>query len=365
MDTNATNPQDAGVTNDAPMSVVDARSALEGLLGDEPGTPDDTDSTKEPEAEAATEAAEEPEADKAEGEGDEDSQEDAAEGDDDTEATDDGEDEQGDDETPAIDPPIGMSAEEKAAWEKLPREQQEFVAKQEKARTADYQRKTQALAEQRKEAEAAKTQVEQQRQQYAENLTIVQNMIESSLQADPQEMQRLYNENPTEWVRMNELQRQGQEKLKAVQGEMQRLRQQAEQEHQKQLQTELQDAARRLPELIPDWSNAETAKAEKAQLSSWLMEQGFTREQLAQNTNPHLIAMARKAMLFDRQQATKRTAKEKAAAAPTPAKTAKPQASKRTSPNRSPDPATKDSQRFRQKPTRDNAAKLLESLIPD
>lgn len=366
---NDTNPQgDAGVPDNTPMSVNDARTAMEGLLSDELGSdtepqqatqPDDATG---PEADASSDTANDAEDETGGEDGDE-----QAEADTDTDADETTDDEQGDeDETPAIEPPIGLSAEEKAAWDKLPRESQEFIQRQEKQRTADYQRKTQAVAEQRKQAEQELTQAQKQRQEYADNLTVVQSMIESSLQADPQEMQRLYNENPTEWARMNELQRQGRERLNAVRGEVDRLRQQSEQEHKRQLQTELQDAAQRLPELIPEWSAPETAKAEKAQLSGWLMEQGFTREQIAQNTNPYLIAMARKAMLYDRQQATRQTAAKKAAPAKAPAKVAKPTASKRSSKSAAAnDRVSRDFDQFRRAPSRDSAARAIEHLIDD
>ena len=59
------------------------------------------------------------------------------------------------DEAPAIAAPSGMTEADKAIYAKLPTELKAWVAKQESARTADYTRKSQAIAEQKKQLDAA------------------------------------------------------------------------------------------------------------------------------------------------------------------------------------------------------------------
>jgi hypothetical protein len=88
-------------------------------------------------------------------------------------------------------------------------------------RTADYTRKTQALAEQRKAAEAELNAVREERATYSQLLTALQQQLQQQ-QESPVDMERLYREDPIEWVRQTELARQRSEKLAASQAELQR-----------------------------------------------------------------------------------------------------------------------------------------------
>src|SRR5690606_29492047 len=71
----------------------------------------------------------------------------------------------------AIVAPIGMSEAEKAVFAQLPPELQAWTARREKQVSAEYTRKTQAVAEQRKAVEAAQTQVLEKIKAYDEVLS--------------------------------------------------------------------------------------------------------------------------------------------------------------------------------------------------
>ena len=91
------------------------------------------------------------------------------------------------------------------------------------SRTQDYTRKTQQIAEVRKQAEAETYAVRAEREQYAQLLGALQTQLQSS---EPQvDLERLYHEDPIEWIRQKEVMRDRQEKIVAIQGEQQRLAQ--------------------------------------------------------------------------------------------------------------------------------------------
>ena len=66
------------------------------------------------------------------------------------------------------------------------------------SRTEDYTRKTQALAQERKSAQAELAQVRTERAQYAQLLGALQEQLQQSQQ--PFDMERLREEDPIEWV---------------------------------------------------------------------------------------------------------------------------------------------------------------------
>jgi hypothetical protein len=133
-------------------------------------------------------------------------------------------------------------------------------------RQSDYTRKTQQLAQQRKEAEALQQDYAQRVQhlnQFAQNLQQQPDIPEPQWTADPQAWERLRHEDPVQFVlekdaaRDRQLARQERaQQMQYLQSEQQQLQQQQFAQH---LETERQN----LLELIPAWSDKETAKTEK------------------------------------------------------------------------------------------------------
>ena len=78
------------------------------------------------------------------------------------------------------------------------------------SRTADYTRKTQAIAEARKQAQQESALAREERQRYAQTLAALEGTLKS-LQPPEVDWERLYAENPVEWVRQRELVRSRQE----------------------------------------------------------------------------------------------------------------------------------------------------------
>jgi hypothetical protein len=78
----------------------------------------------------------------------------------------------------------------------------------------------------------------------------------------------------------------------------------------------LQEQHTLLLDKLPEWQDADKAKAGKAKLADYLMKQGFSDQDVAGASDHRLILMARKAMLYDELQANTDAAKKKVAKVP-------------------------------------------------
>ena len=173
------------------------------------------------------------------------------------------------------------------------------------SRTQDYTRKTQQIAEIRKQVEAETEAVRAERAQYAQMLGALQAQLQG---AETQiDWDRLYQEDPIEWVRQKEGMREKQEKLQAIQFEQHRVAQLTHQEQQQNLHLHLQDQHAKLVEIIPEWKDPAKAKAEKQLLVEFGKKTGFTPEELSAIVDHRAVVALRKAALYD-QMMTKRKA---------------------------------------------------------
>jgi len=165
------------------------------------------------------------------------------------------------------------------------------------SRTQDYTRKTQQIAEVRKQAEQETYAVRAEREQYAQLLGALQTQLQSS---EPQiDLERLYHEDPIEWVRQKEVMRERQEKLGAIQSEQQRLSQVAQYDQQRAMEAQLASQQEALLAALPDWKDPKKAKAEKALVIESAKAAGFTDEDLKSVYDHRLVLLLRKAALFD------------------------------------------------------------------
>ena len=186
------------------------------------------------------------------------------------------------------------------------------------SRTQDYTRKTQQIAEVRKQAEQETQAVRAEREQYAQLLGALQTQLQSS---EPQvDLERLYHEDPIEWVRQNEVMRQRQEKLGAIQSEQQRLSQVAQYDQQRAMETQLASQQEALLAALPDWKDPKKAKAEKALVIESAKAAGFTDEDLKSVYDHRLVLLLRKAALFDQMVSKRQGIKPVVNNGPRPAK---------------------------------------------
>jgi len=223
------------------------------------------------------------------------------------------------------------------------------------SRTQDYTRKTQQIAEVRKQAEQETQAVRAEREQYAQLLGALQAQLQSS---EPQvDLERLYHEDPIEWVRQKEVMRERQEKLGAIQSEQQRLSQVSQYEQQRAMEAQLASQQEALLAALPDWKDPKKAKAEKALVIESAKAAGFTDEDLKSVYDHRLVLLLRKAALFDQMVSKRQGIKPVVNNGP---RTAKPGAAGRVSTTTE---STRAKQRLAKTGRIDDAASAIELLL--
>ena len=223
------------------------------------------------------------------------------------------------------------------------------------SRTQDYTRKTQQIAEVRKQVEQETQAVRAEREQYAQLLGALQAQLQSS---EPQvDLERLYQEDPIEWVRQNEVMRQRQEKLSAIQSEQQRLSQVAQYEQQRAMEAQLASQQEALLAALPDWKDPKKAKAEKALVIESAKAAGFTDEDLKSVYDHRLVLLLRKAAMYDQMVSKRQGIKPVVNNGP---RTAKPGAAGRVSTTTE---STRAKQRLAKTGRIDDAASAIELLL--
>jgi hypothetical protein len=167
------------------------------------------------------------------------------------------------------------------------------------SRTADYTRKTQAIAEARKQAEVEAAMAREERQRYAQTLEALDATLRQ-LQPPEIDWDRLYQENPVEWVRQREVMRSRQEQANWVQAQKQALVEKQQAEERIETEKTLESERSKLLEALPEWRDVEKARAEKAKIVSYATERlGFTVEEISDIYDARAVVALRKAMLFD------------------------------------------------------------------
>jgi hypothetical protein len=164
-------------------------------------------------------------------------------------------------------------------------------------RTADYTRKTQAIAEQRKQAEAELAAARVERQRYAETLRQLETQL-AQTQPEP-DWNKLYAEDPLEYVRQKDAWRDRRERQQALQGEQARLAQLQQVEQRALLEQHLAVERQRLVEAIPQWRDEQTAAKEREAIVTWAKRAGFSDQEIAQSYDHRAVNVLRKAMLYD------------------------------------------------------------------
>jgi hypothetical protein len=320
------------------MSVADAASALDQLMAPEQGQSqevDETQLTEDDESEVAASVDEE--LDVQDDESSDETTEEQSEDSDETE----------EDEQPQV---FTVKVDGKEIEVTLDELQQGY------SRTQDYTRKTQQIAETRKAVEAEAAAIRAEREQYAQLLGALQQQLES---ADEQaiDWDRLYAEDPIEWVRQRELSRDKQEKKAAIQSEQQRLSQLTAQQRSEELKATLAQQQAALIQAVPEWKDEKKAKAEKALLIEFGQKVGYSEEELKNVFDHRAVVTLRKAALYDQMVSKRKDIKPVVNNGPRPVK---PSAAGRVS---STTEGTRAKQRLAKTGRVDDAAKAIELLL--
>jgi hypothetical protein len=169
------------------------------------------------------------------------------------------------------------------------------------SRTADYTRKTQALAEERKTFQGEVQQTRVLRDQYAQGLQ----QLEAALQAQqPQEpdWEALRASDPIEFAAEWADHQRRQVLMQRMAAERQALVEQQQRESESERKEAVAKARDWLMERIPEWKDPEKAKADRAAIKAFGLKQGFTAEEIGEIDDPRAILILRMAMRHARAQ---------------------------------------------------------------
>jgi len=187
------------------------------------------------------------------------------------------------------------------------------------SRTQDYTRKTQQIAEIRRQVESEAEAIRAERSQYAQLLGALESQVQQAAQPNI-DWDRLYQEDPIEWVRQKEVMRENQAKSQAIQFEQQRLMQISQQEQAQQMQSFLAQQQDELLKVLPDWKDPNKAKKEKELLIDFGQKAGFSTDELKNIFDHRVVNVLRKAALYEQMMGKRQNIKPVTNNGPRPAK---------------------------------------------
>lgn len=172
------------------------------------------------------------------------------------------------------------------------------------SRTADYTRKTQALAEERKTFQGEQTAVRTERAQYAERLASLEQAIRAVTPAEP-DWVTLARENPTEYAAQRAAWDEHKRQLAEIASERETAEQTVQEDHQRAASEYLNAERARFLEAIPAWKDAAVAKREKGEMVAFAKGLGYTDAEISGVADHRVLLLLRKAMLHDRAEKSK------------------------------------------------------------
>ncbi len=175
------------------------------------------------------------------------------------------------------------------------------------SRHSDYTRKTQEIASERSQmAELQQqwsneiTQAQAERQQYIEALGQFAEQSTAGLeQFNNVDWDNLRQTDPIAFVTKKEEFREAQERVQQVKAEHDRSLQKQNEELAKMRHLAVQEEHKRLIEAVPEWNNKEKRDKMAGDLSSYALEQGFSKEELQQLIDHRSMIVLMKAQKYD------------------------------------------------------------------
>lgn len=188
---------------------------------------------------------------------------------------------------------------------------------------ADYRRKTAETAEAKREVLAERERITAERSHYANHLDTVLHSLQTQLIGDQQALAQLARTDPAEWVIQNaDFQQRYADYQKAVQ-ERHTLANRMSAEQEREVAEWRKTERDKLHEKLPEWRDPGKAQAEQKLVAEYLMEQGYSQDDLKELFDHRALIVAREAALWRQHQAAVKSAKAKQTK-PEPAKAIKP-----------------------------------------
>ena len=202
----------------------------------------------------------------------------------------------------------------KAAGEEIEVDEEELIKGYQQG--ADYTKKSQALAEQRKALEAERghlEQVKQERQAYAQKLQALDSFL--SQQDRGVNLDVLKETDPIGYAVAVAEQSQREKQLAVVRNEQQRIAQQQQAEQQASLQSHLRSESEKLASLIPELATAQ-GDAVRKQIRDYAKSVGWSDQELGQLYDSRAVVTLYNGMKYAQLQKSKPEVNKKLQAAP-------------------------------------------------
>ena len=146
-------------------------------------------------------------------------------------------------------------------------------------RGSSFTQKSQSLADERREFESNAVAVQQERESYATVLQQLRQQMDAAQQPNV-DWDALERENPLQWLKLKEIERDRQAQIQAVQEEQVRMHQLLEQQNSERMQGQLESERALVLKKIPEWSDNEVQGHEQRELLQFGLSLGFSEDEL-------------------------------------------------------------------------------------
>jgi hypothetical protein len=168
------------------------------------------------------------------------------------------------------------------------------------SRQADYTRKSQVLAEQRKKMEEELAATQQERQQYQSQLEQFNTQADSKLEEFKSvDWTKLKEEDPMEYALKRDQYRELQENKRLVAEEQQQLAQKQQAEMQSKWNEELQRQQEVMAQRLPEWNDPDKGPKLKQDIKSFALNKGFTEQEVDSLIDARSVDVLHKAMMYE------------------------------------------------------------------
>lgn len=185
------------------------------------------------------------------------------------------------------------------------------------SRTADYQKKTQSLAEQRKAVEADRVKIDEAaktRETYAQRLQVIEQLL--TQQDQGQDLSVLKAEDPIAYAVAMAEKMERDKQLQAVQTERQRVQQEQTTHQQALLQKHIQQEQQKLVQMIPEFKDDVKSEVIRRDIRTYAKSIGFSDQELSQVYDSRAVQTLYKAMQYEKLMSGKGVTEKKVASAP-------------------------------------------------
>lgn len=193
---------------------------------------------------------------------------------------------------------------------------------------ADYRRKTTEVAETKRAVEGERQEIQQQREYLAKQAGPLMHLLREQLIGSQERLARLAQEDPAAWVAENQQFQQRAQMFDALLAESGRFdaQRKADQERADAEMAEREKAI--LHEKLKEWSDPKVAAQEQQQIAQYLIDLGYSQEELSMLTDHRALLAVRDAAKWREHQKKVSSAKAKQGQPSIPERVQKPGVSK-------------------------------------